>query len=82
MPRRSPERHRRGVVKSYQRGRTKHEYRKKLAIGVALAVALMAGTASAKDIKIGLVVKSLGNGFFDAANKGARKPPRSSAAWR
>ena len=46
---------------------------KKLAIGVAFAVAMMAGTASAADIKIGLVVKSLGNGFFDAANKGAQE---------
>ena len=46
---------------------------KKLAIGVALAAALMAGSASAKDIKIGLVVKSLGNGFFEAANKGAEE---------
>jgi rhamnose transport system substrate-binding protein len=46
---------------------------KKLAIGVALAAALMASTASAKDIKIGLVVKSLGNGFFEAANKGAQE---------
>jgi rhamnose transport system substrate-binding protein len=46
---------------------------KKLAIGIALAAALMAGTASAKDIKIGLVVKSLGNGFFEAANKGAQE---------
>jgi len=46
---------------------------KKLAIGVALVATLMAGTASAKDIKIGLVVKSLGNGFFEAANKGAQE---------
>ena len=46
---------------------------KTLALGVALAVAMMAGNASAKDIKIGLVVKSLGNGFFDAANKGAQE---------
>jgi rhamnose transport system substrate-binding protein len=46
---------------------------KKLAIGVALAVAMMAGAANAKDVKIGLVVKSLGNGFFDAANKGAQE---------
>ena len=46
---------------------------KKLAIGVALAVAMMAGTSSAKDVKIGLVVKSLGNGFFEAANKGAQE---------
>ncbi|MGN6777502.1 rhamnose ABC transporter substrate-binding protein [Rhizobium sp.] len=46
---------------------------KKLAIGVALAATLFAGAASAKDIKIGLVVKSLGNGFFEAANKGAQE---------
>jgi rhamnose transport system substrate-binding protein len=46
---------------------------KTLALGVALAVAMMAGSASAKDIKIGLVVKSLGNGFFEAANKGAQE---------
>lgn len=46
---------------------------KKLAIGVALVAALMSGTANAKDIKIGLVVKSLGNGFFEAANKGAQE---------
>lgn len=44
-----------------------------LAAGVALAVALMAGAASAADMKIGLVVKSLGNGFFEAANKGAQE---------
>lgn len=53
---------------------------KTLAIGVAFAVAMMAGAASAKDVKIGLVVKSLGNGFFEAANKGAQKQPRNSAA--
>jgi len=46
---------------------------KKLAVGAALVAALMAGTASAKDVKIGLVVKSLGNGFFEAANKGAQE---------
>ncbi|KAA0695532.1 rhamnose ABC transporter substrate-binding protein [Neorhizobium sp. P12A] len=46
---------------------------KKLAIGVALAAIMVAGSASAKDIKIGLVVKSLGNGFFEAANKGAQE---------
>ncbi|MEK1896622.1 MAG: substrate-binding domain-containing protein, partial [Rhizobium sp.] len=46
---------------------------KTLAIGVAFAVAMMAGAASAKDVKIGLVVKSLGNGFFEAANKGAQE---------
>lgn len=39
----------------------------------AMAAALLSSTAAyAQDpIKIGLVVKSLGNGFFDAAAKGA-----------
>jgi rhamnose transport system substrate-binding protein len=46
---------------------------KKLAIGVALAVVMMSSAASAKDMKIALVVKSLGNGFFEAANKGAQE---------
>ncbi|MCX5495226.1 rhamnose ABC transporter substrate-binding protein [Kaistia dalseonensis] len=44
---------------------------KTLALGTAFALSLAAGSASAEDIRIGLVVKSLGNGFFDAANKGA-----------
>jgi len=41
----------------------------------ALAAALMASTAGAQaaDKRIALVVKSLGNGFFDAANKGAEE---------
>ena len=43
----------------------------KLAISTAIAAALMAGPASAAE-KIALVVKSLGNGFFDAAAKGAQ----------
>jgi len=46
---------------------------KKLALGVALAVAIMSSAASAADMKIALVVKSLGNGFFEAANKGAQE---------
>ena len=45
----------------------------KLAIGTALGLALFAGSASAQNVKIGLVVKSLGNGFFEAANKGAQE---------
>src|SRR6188472_12303 len=49
------------------------KFAKSLAVGVAFAVALMAGAASAKDVKIGLVVKSLDNGFFEAANKGAQE---------
>jgi rhamnose transport system substrate-binding protein len=46
---------------------------KKLALGVALAFAAMTTAASAADMKIALVVKSLGNGFFEAANKGAQE---------
>lgn len=43
----------------------------KLALTTALAGLLAAGSAQAADVKIALVVKSLGNGFFDAAHKGA-----------
>ncbi len=46
---------------------------KKLAMGTALAVAFMATAAQAADTKIALVAKSLGNGFFEAANKGAQE---------
>ncbi|HWT61137.1 MAG TPA: rhamnose ABC transporter substrate-binding protein [Ochrobactrum sp.] len=46
---------------------------KKLAMGTALAVAFMATAAQAADMKIALVAKSLGNGFFEAANKGAQE---------
>ncbi|MFQ0814095.1 ABC transporter substrate-binding protein [Brucella anthropi] len=46
---------------------------KKLALGTALAVAFMAAHAQAADMKIALVAKSLGNGFFEAANKGAQE---------
>jgi rhamnose transport system substrate-binding protein len=42
-------------------------------IGVALAVVAMTNAANAADMKIALVVKSLGNGFFEAANKGAQE---------
>lgn len=44
---------------------------KKLLMGVAFAVSAMTTAAEAADMKIALVVKSLGNGFFEAANKGA-----------
>lgn len=43
----------------------------KLALTTALAGLLGTGAAQAADVKIALVVKSLGNGFFDAAHKGA-----------
>ncbi len=46
---------------------------KKLALGTALAVAFIASQAQAADMKIALVAKSLGNGFFEAANKGAQE---------
>ena len=47
---------------------------RKLALGVAFAMAVMTTTATqAADMKIALVVKSLGNGFFEAANKGAEE---------
>jgi rhamnose transport system substrate-binding protein len=45
---------------------------KKLAVATALTAALFAAPAMAQT-KIALVVKSLGNGFFDAANKGAQE---------
>jgi rhamnose transport system substrate-binding protein len=44
---------------------------RKLLAAAAFTVAVFATAAHADNIKIGLVVKSLGNGFFDAANKGA-----------
>jgi len=46
---------------------------KTLGVTTAIAAMLMAGTAFAAPVKIALVVKSLGNGFFDAANKGAEE---------
>ena len=54
----------------------------KLVVGTALSLAALAGPVNAQGMKIGLVVKSLGNGFFEAANKGVRRPRRSSAASR
>ncbi len=46
---------------------------KKMIVTTAAAIALMAGPASAENVKIALVVKTLGNGFFDAAHKGAEE---------
>jgi rhamnose transport system substrate-binding protein len=46
---------------------------KRLLTAVAVGAALIATPAIAADMKIALVVKSLGNGFFDAANKGAQE---------
>jgi len=44
---------------------------RRLMIAAALSTSLFAGNAFAANVKIALVVKALGNGFFDAANKGA-----------
>lgn len=46
---------------------------KKALTTAALSVALMAGTAQAEPMRIALVVKALGIGFFEAANKGAQE---------
>lgn len=45
---------------------------KKLIVTTAIAAAMMAGPANA-GVKVALVVKTLGNGFFDAAHKGAEE---------
>lgn len=46
---------------------------KKLLATAAIAAVMFASPASADSMKIALVVKALGNGFFDAANKGAQE---------
>ncbi|MEO6394326.1 MAG: rhamnose ABC transporter substrate-binding protein [Devosia sp.] len=46
---------------------------KKLAFAAALAAVTLSVPAAMAQTKIALVVKSLGNGFFDAANKGAQE---------
>lgn len=47
---------------------------KRLTLAAVLAAAALAGPAAAQEkVRIALVVKSLGNGFFDAANKGAEE---------
>lgn len=49
---------------------------KRLTVAAALSAALASTaftSAAFADIKVGLVVKSLGNGFFDAAHKGAEE---------
>ncbi len=44
---------------------------RRLMMATAFSVAMMGTAAHAETMKIALVVKSLGNGFFDAASKGA-----------
>lgn len=46
---------------------------RKILSGVALAATLAASTASAEDVRIALVVKALGIGFFEAAAEGAQQ---------
>lgn len=46
---------------------------KSLMVTAAVAAALMANAAHAENKKIALVVKALGIGFFEAANKGAQE---------
>ncbi len=51
------------------------KFKKAFAIGAAVAAvfSLAVGSASADTVKIALLVKNLGNGFFDAADKGAEQ---------
>jgi rhamnose transport system substrate-binding protein len=46
---------------------------KKILTTAALATALMTQTAAAENVKIAILVKALGIGFFEAANKGAEE---------
>lgn len=46
---------------------------KKLLTTVAIATTMTAGVAQAEDVRIALVVKALGIGFFEAAAKGAEE---------
>lgn len=46
---------------------------RKILTTAALATALMTQTAAAENVKIAIVVKALGIGFFEAANKGAEE---------
>ncbi len=46
---------------------------KKLLVTVSVGAALIASPAAAQDKRIALVVKSLGNGFFEAAARGAEE---------
>ena len=48
-------------------------FRKTLTAGVIVAGMVMAGSATAQDFRLALVVKNLGNGFFEAAHKGAEE---------
>ena len=48
-------------------------FRNALTAGAIVAGMLIASPATAQDFRLALVVKNLGNGFFEAANKGAEE---------
>lgn len=48
-------------------------HRNRLAILLAIFVLCLSSSALAKDLRIALVVKNLGNGFFEASNRGAQE---------
>ena len=49
----------------------------KTSLILTVAILALSGSALA-EVKIALVAKSLGNGFFEAANVGAQPPPNNS----
>ena len=49
---------------------------KKLLVAATVSAAMIAGANAADEVKIALVVKGLGNGFFDAAHTGAEEAAR------
>ncbi|MDR3515925.1 MAG: rhamnose ABC transporter substrate-binding protein [Azospirillaceae bacterium] len=51
----------------------KYGFSSMLFASVVAATALIAGTASADNVRIAMVVKNLGNGFFDAAHDGGQE---------
>ena len=55
------------------KGRKNMKHLQKLAVGTAWAWPCSPDRRAPQNVKIGLVVKSLGNGFFEAANKGAQE---------
>lgn len=48
-------------------------YRKMLVVMLAFAVLCFVSPVLAEDLKIALIVKNLGNGFFEASNRGAQE---------
>lgn len=48
-------------------------YKNTLSMLLAIAVLCLSASVYAKDLRIALVVKNLGNGFFEASNRGAQE---------